>query len=531
MNMADLGGLPWIVHALCLAHITRLNFYHPVSYLRMPICGASSDLLVIFLLGLLLFRNPNRKGADVLMASYLRSSVSHGLECLVLLIMLEAADVSPSASASQLGVFCYCALLTSSAFALSRARSLYALLPAMGVGVSIILYHWRTDLLANALRHAATVIFAVILLRALPKAFSIGESFVVGHVLSYVFALCYRCLSACDGPTVLSWPARIGLSLCTGSLLATGLWSLLGDNRSDSAQRGNFHALLFSVTAAAISVLLLGKMRAFEHRQAILQEFITQPRLAVLIQWIGLLIVMLTATSAYLVFAPPTREKKTASVAWWVARFYEMQLMRKFYHFIAVPLFLPSIMRDIEWIRFGMLGAMAGFVFLEAVRLNCPASWLARFLSPKMESFRNGLDGGKPVLSHIWLLLGCLLPILGSNGSNHLLVKLMALSGVLSLGIMDACAALGGKLVGGPHWPGSNKTYSGSLIGIVAMIAAQALIVTFWYRRVLAGLDWMIVIVSSVTCGIWEATSDQNDNITLPLVALVTYSFFGTISA
>ena len=476
------------------------------------------------LIGLLCFCGSRAKKQDSLLSPFVRSSVSNGFECFILLIMFEASRTPPIGLASGGYIFCFGALLTSLGLAMSRGKSLSAFIPSLLVGIFILVYHRNTVFLANCVLLVVAVACAFVFILTIPNAFSIGEAFIVGFTVSHVLGLGYLGLSRTFRIVDLTWPTKIGLALCFGSLGATGLWSCLGNKKRSSAERGKLHALLFAIIWIASSVLILGKMKAFANIPTILREFTTQTRLTILLEWIGLLMVTMAATSAYVLFTPSGLGQNSALSTRLLRRFYAMQLMRKFYHFMAVPFFVPAIMMDMEWLKFGMLSVMAIFIFLEALRLNCPTIWIARFLTPKMETFRNGLDGGTPVLSHIWLLQGCAFSVMFSGRSNDVLTKLMALSGTFSLGILDSCAALGGKLLKGPRWPHSAKTCSGTIIGIAAMIVAQSCVVWFWYQRAPMFPEYLLICASSITSGLWEATSDQNDNITLPLVTLVTYS-------
>lgn len=103
--------------------------------------------------------------------------------------------------------------------------------------------------------------------------------------------------------------------------------------------------------------------------------------------------------------------------------------------------------------------------------------------------------------------------------SNIPIAKLNAMSGVLTLGALDTAAAILGLIVNGPRWPGSEKTIFGSFAGLFAYLIGQ-LFVTLYYNLSMANIKWPALLLQGVICAAWEATSDQNDNLTLPLVAL-----------
>jgi dolichol kinase len=76
--------------------------------------------------------------------------------------------------------------------------------------------------------------------------------------------------------------------------------------------------------------------------------------------------------------------------------------------------------------------------------------------------FRDHQDEGKLVLTPTYLLVGCSLPIwltglYAENGNVVLSAETIAaaLSGVLSIGIGDTFASIGGSMYGKTAWPGT----------------------------------------------------------------------------
>ena len=86
-------------------------------------------------------------------------------------------------------------------------------------------------------------------------------------------------------------------------------------------------------------------------------------------------------------------------------------LTRKLYHFLAVALFVPAALLERDFLQLCMAGALAVFLLLEAVRV-CGVAPLAAPLGGFVRRFVDARDGGTLVLTHVYLLLGCALPVL-----------------------------------------------------------------------------------------------------------------------
>lgn len=138
-----------------------------------------------------------------------------------------------------------------------------------------------------------------------------------------------------------------------------------------------------------------------------------------------------------------------------------------------------------------------------------------------MNKFKSSrLDEGPAILSHFWLLLGTILPVLLDKGNGRGGISIMGMSGLLAVGVLDAVAAIAGQLTNGPRWPESSKTLAGSLGGILAMTLGWKLISTLYYPNLHVPLHRYVI--QSTICALWEALSDMDDNLTLPIVSLAS---------
>ncbi|CAD6884197.1 unnamed protein product [Tilletia controversa] len=185
---------------------------------------------------------------------------------------------------------------------------------------------------------------------------------------------------------------------------------------------------------------------------------------------------------------------------------------RKFFHFLAVLLFLPGILWDPAFMHLAFSLAFSLFIFMEYVRyfalLPFGASlhiFLAQFLDSK--------DAGPVILSHFYLLAGCAASLWLEGPS-----AIYDVMGVLVLGIGDALASILGRKYGRHKWPGSPKTLEGSatFVGSIVLcgwgLQAVGLIPPFNLLR---------FTIACVATGLMEGASEQNDNLILPLFAFV----------
>lgn len=119
--------------------------------------------------------------------------------------------------------------------------------------------------------------------------------------------------------------------------------------------------------------------------------------------------------------------------------------------------------------------------------------------------------------THIYLLLGCMMPLwLNLDGKNYFDMTL-CMSGVTILGVGDSMASWVGKTFGKVLWPATSK----SLIGTCAAIFS-VLLVLFPFTRLC-----LSTIVSTSLIAYIEAGTKQIDNLILPLYffsSIIIYS-------
>lgn len=207
-------------------------------------------------------------------------------------------------------------------------------------------------------------------------------------------------------------------------------------------------------------------------------------------------------------------------------------VQRKYYHLLAVAMFLPAILVEPDFVRLSMAVAFAFFVvaeLLRAPRLPPLGPALQRF----MERYLDARDAGKVVLTHTYLLVGIALPVWVHHAkhlpSEWFLEKhVPALAGLLMLGVGDTAASFVGVKYGRVRWPQSTKTLEGSLGAVVCVMFALALsFAGFVLVRHCLGLEALLcagdtrkrlfsVFWATVAAATIEATTVQIDNLFLP---------------
>ncbi|KAI8337554.1 hypothetical protein BC941DRAFT_502304 [Chlamydoabsidia padenii] len=194
---------------------------------------------------------------------------------------------------------------------------------------------------------------------------------------------------------------------------------------------------------------------------------------------------------------------------------------RKLFHGLAVVMFIPGVLFANSFLQLAFGVALSAFIYLEYLRYF--AVWpYGKNLHMFLTEFIDCRDLGPVILSHIYLLIGCAIPVWLASSNTF-----ASMSGILSLGFGDALASLIGKRFGKFHWPGTKKTVEGTLTFIIA-VYLSALFIT--YSSTLIGLDDSLTFVASAgrrewghylavvtMTGLLEAFSAQNDNIIIPM--------------
>ncbi|KAJ3189480.1 hypothetical protein HDU85_003111 [Gaertneriomyces sp. JEL0708] len=188
-----------------------------------------------------------------------------------------------------------------------------------------------------------------------------------------------------------------------------------------------------------------------------------------------------------------------------------LNLKRKYFHVLATAMFLPGYLIDPEYMHLAFSVASSALILIEYIRFF--NIWpLGQGIHNFMCQFLNERDSGPVVLSHLYLLSGCALPV----WLNKIAMQsvLGGLSGILTLGIGDTMASVCGKRFGRIHWPGTSKTVEGTLAFILSISTALLVSSTL---DIVAIDSWATIMICVTLSSLLEAFSDQNDNLIIPL--------------
>ncbi|GAA6024759.1 hypothetical protein JCM10207_008888 [Rhodosporidiobolus poonsookiae] len=184
-----------------------------------------------------------------------------------------------------------------------------------------------------------------------------------------------------------------------------------------------------------------------------------------------------------------------------------LNMRRKFFHALAVLMFVPGIAVDPAFTSLSFSLAFTLFTFAEYARFFAVYP-LGAPLHIFFTEFVDAKDAGPVVVSHFYLLTGCAGGLwLEGKGINRF-------TGVLVLGIGDSMASIIGKLLGRHRWPGTPKTVEGTLALILSVVGSA------WFFRLIGIVEHFSVpryLLATTLAALLEAASAQNDNLVLPI--------------
>lgn len=222
--------------------------------------------------------------------------------------------------------------------------------------------------------------------------------------------------------------------------------------------------------------------------------------------------------------------------------FVAVDTRRKVFHGMMVVMFLPSILIDPAFAGLALSLALAIFLLLDVFRASQlpPLSKpLTYFLAPYVD----GRDHRGPVIvSHIFLLIGCAIPLwlsltvakrtdrLPWNGWEISTRDVSMVSGVVCVGMGDAAASLFGRRFGRRRWVwGGGKSLEGSLAFAVAVVLglsfAKLGIRLGGWETASGGNNygWMETLQKSTVAALGASLTEAvltggNDNVIVPVV-------------
>lgn len=184
---------------------------------------------------------------------------------------------------------------------------------------------------------------------------------------------------------------------------------------------------------------------------------------------------------------------------------------RKFFHALAVLLFVPGIAWDPAFMHLAFSSAFALFILCEYLRY-CAVYPVGATLHFFLSQFLDNKDCGLVILSHAYLLSGCAVGVWLESQS-----RIAQQLGVLVLGVGDSIASIVGRQYGRVHWPLSQKTVEGTLGFIVSMVASMFVLRTLRLVEMFSASAFAALVT---LLAVMEGVSEQNDNLVLPLTGV-----------
>lgn len=204
------------------------------------------------------------------------------------------------------------------------------------------------------------------------------------------------------------------------------------------------------------SCLLLDTWNPFQWLLAFIFDH-QQYRFGLILYWLACLVVLVP------LFAVVSRHFKLRTI-----------IARKLFHALVVIMFVPAYFVDPPMLALSYGVALSVFALVECVRaLSLPP--FGRTIAEFMKAFIDHREGGRVILTHTYLLLGCALPLwLAPIISGFGAAPLASNAGILALGVGDAMGAVIGSSFGRRKLFGS-KTIEGTLAILVSMGIASLL--------------------------------------------------------
>ncbi|KAL5604192.1 uncharacterized protein BROUX77_004378 [Berkeleyomyces rouxiae] len=229
-------------------------------------------------------------------------------------------------------------------------------------------------------------------------------------------------------------------------------------------------------------------------------------------------------------------------VVFQLSAIYEVDTRRKVFHFMMVGMMLPSVFVDACFCAMALSFVLAVFLLLDLLRASQlpPLSKpIASFLAPYVD----GRDfKGPVVVSHIFLLIGCAIPLWLSiaalprsdSGAQSWLQgwelpvrHVSMVAGVVCVGLGDAAASLVGRRYGRHKWYwGGGKSLEGSVAFALA-VCAGLMAASAWVRigrwQVAEEATVLQALGNSLGCGTLASLTEAvltggNDNVIVPVV-------------
>lgn len=274
-----------------------------------------------------------------------------------------------------------------------------------------------------------------------------------------------------------------------------------------------------------ISIVLIAFLLTIKDLPTVIQ-YIFGPQRLLLILYCGIICAVFIFISAY----------------WRGLHKFPQIIQRKFFHLMALLVFVPPIMIDPTFLKLCVSGAIFVFLIIESLRL-VRFPYVATYVENYVSAFIDERDSNELILTHLFLLLGLGLPVLIipndvttlslpfiSSLKNELFpmtILTLRICGNSVLAIGDAAASIFGVYFGKHKWPGSRKSYEGTFGAFIGTWITMCVIIC------IASRDFPVKILlaqllPAIFGALDEAFTSQIDNLTLPFIMIppIVFDYF-----
>ncbi|KAK7479988.1 hypothetical protein BaRGS_00028721, partial [Batillaria attramentaria] len=449
---------------------------------------------------LAVFSFPSPGGREAIQPVLFRPKVYHGMYC-VLLVPLAVLPEMGTFSVSGTDIQTDSGFLHSVIFLLEAGSAMLLLAPRMlkvapGYGFYLLILVSSAVLLPSVFQEGmsitALMVGILVALSAVicfpkmtPKSFTLGELFVVSHLLAHFLWRITRWLEArllsqtvpsiTDGyvyifmsvmlvfVTLASLPLLLMntghhivlillLYLCGQSAWEAWRWHLTGvmlvfvtlASLPVLLMNAGHHIVTFLLPYAGFAVAALVTLQIITHSNPLLWflHFLwNTTRIRLLIWWFTLAMLTAVCVTAF-THSSPSRGRSSSARA--------SSSVRKAFHFVVVAVYTPGLAADPQFLLLASVVAFAVLIVLEVARLS-KVQMLGPAIEESFQVFADSQDQGRVLLTHIYLLVGLSLPLWLAHSVHA--GDLNNYAGVLSLGIGDTFACLFGARYGRTRWP------------------------------------------------------------------------------
>lgn len=456
-----------------------------------------------------------------------RTGANSGLlpACMIIpllgIVIKERCDVAGMVYFERFGIVVACTGMVIALFLSVIAIGITKPMPTntcvlAGITGSLIIYTMKHSLSVSEVIEVLEVLLifvylSMILLYLLPRCFTPGEAMLILTGISFVLnQLIKRSLNVVDnrGDPIDFFLLVMVIGVVLLGIFFTALFFFMDSGTWISSM---FFHMMTAVLGLGVIMpwlyRLIQKNPLFWLFQFLFQ---TQIRVYLLAYW------TLLAASACAVVIYQNAKRSSGS-----KKHQASIVTRKYFHFIVVATYVPGLIYDRQLLYIAAVVCLAVFLVLEYIRYFRikPFGHMLRNL---LSLFLDERDSGPLILTHIYLLVGMSLPLwlfprpCAPKGTLTGAGALAPYSGVLAVGIGDSVASVFGSTVGEIKWPGTKKTFEGTMTAIFAQIITVAIILIFDSTVDLnASYPWILASVTLVS--LLEAFTSQIDNLLLPL--------------